>query len=450
MNITSLLQRPEGKTLEFKRDLSSPERVVSTIIAFANTSGGTVLIGIDDATHDILGITHPHEEEEKLANIIADRISPRLVPEIEIVAYRGKSLLAVVVHPSSNRPYHIGDSTTSGTYVRVGSTNRQADVELVAEMARFARGESFDEQAMPDLGVASIDKQIFADSFADQRQVSERDLETLRLTTSHQGRCVPTVGGIVLFGAERLTHFPDAWFQVARFAGVNKEQIADHAEIVNPLPQALEDAYSFIERHVASGIEIQGLRGIPSWRVPPIAVREALINAVVHADYSQRGAPFRVAIFDDRIEIENPGLLVFGLTLEDLPSGVSKLRNKVIGRVFRELKLIEQWGTGVTRMIEACQRVGLEEPIWEEIATRIRVTLPMRPAGLPTADEVDDPIYKLLKVSDGLRTSEIAKELGLSTRATRIRLKQLIELGLLVRVGTGPTDPQSKYYTALH
>jgi ATP-dependent DNA helicase RecG len=86
------------------------------------------------------------------------------------------------------------------------------------------------------------------------------------------------------------------------------------------------------------------------------------MNAIVHADYAQQGAPIRIALFDDRIEIENPGLLPFGLTIEDIMQGVSKLRNRVIGRVFHELHLIERWGSGIQRMTSACQEAGLRAP----------------------------------------------------------------------------------------
>ncbi len=126
--------------------------------------------------------------------------------------------------------------------------------------------------------------------------------------------------------------------------------------------QAIEEAVSFVEKHSVRGAVISRLRRRDRWSLPPEAVREVIVNAVVHADYSQRGAPTRVAIFDDRLEVENPGLLPFGLTLEDLPLAVSKLRNRVLGRVFHELGLVEQWGSGVQRMIAACRDNGLPAP----------------------------------------------------------------------------------------
>lgn len=449
MNLAQLLRRPEGKTLEFKRDLSSHGNILRTVVAFANTSGGTVLIGVDDASHDVRGIGNARWEEERLTHLISDSISPQLVPNVELLRFREEVVLGVEVYPSPQRPHYVGDSPETGAYVRVGSTNRRADGDLIAEMRRVARGEGFDEQPLPEIDLTTIDKDVISESFSEVRRVSDRDLDVLGVLTSHQGRRVPSIGGMLLFGKDRLSHFPDAWIQAGRFAGIDRSRISEQIEFNQSLPIAIEEAYSFIERHLASGVDIQGLRGLPRWQIPPVVVREALINAVVHADYSQRGAPFRIAIFDDRLEVENPGLLPFGLTLDDLPLGVSKLRNRVIGRVFHELKLIEQWGSGIGRMLSACQQAGLPEPVWEELGTRFRVTIRIQQATVPIIDSVDDPICDVLSLKNGLRSSEIADEIGLTTRATRNRLKKLVELGLVVRIGTGPTDPKSKYFIAV-
>ena len=448
MDLAHLLRQSEGKTLEFKRDLSSPHRILRTIVAFANTSGGTLLIGVDDTTHDVRGVQNAREEEERLTNLVMDSISPQLVPDVELLRYRKEMVLGVAVYPSPRRPHYLGSSPETGTYVRVGSTNRLADGDLVAEMRRVSRGEGFDEQPMPELDSEVINMDLVSELFSEYRRLLDGDADVLGLLKSHQGRRVPSVGGMILFGRERLRHFPDAWIQAGRFSGINRSHVSEQIELRQALPLAIEESYRFIERHIASGVEIRGLRGLPRWEIPPVVVREALVNAVVHADYSQRGAPFRIAIFDDRLEVENPGLLPFGLTLEDLPLGVSKLRNRVIGRVFHELKLIEQWGSGIGRMITACQQAGLPVPVWQELGTRFRVTMRKQLDVKPTSATVKDPICDVLSVREGLRTSEIAESIGLTNRATRIRLKKLVEQGLVVRVGTGSTDPHSKYYSA--
>jgi predicted HTH transcriptional regulator len=180
--------------------------------------------------------------------------------------------------------------------------------------------------------------------------------------------------------------------------------------------------------------------------IPLVAVREAVINAVTHADYSQTGSPVRVALFEDRLEVENPGLLPFGLTIEDITNGVSKLRNRVIGRVLRELRLIEQWGSGIQRMISACRQQGLQDPRFEEIGTHFRVTIfstPFRPISI---NEKDREILAMLAGGAGESTHHIAQHLGISVRSARTRLLSLAQRGLIVEVGTSPQDPRKLYY----
>lgn len=447
MDLLGILKRPEGKTLEFKRDLSSPAGVLKTIVAFANTSGGTLLVGVEDRTGYVRGVSDALDLEERLANLISDRITPRIVPEIEILPWRRTQVLAVQVHPSPNRPHSLTrEGPTAGVYVRVGSTNRRADPELIDELRRFSRGEGYDEQPMPNLDSEAIDFRVASESFATHRKLSRRDLETLRLVTEHQGRKVPTVGGMILFGKDRERYFPDAWIQAGRFAGTDKSHFIDRVEIRSPPVQAVEEAIAFVQKHAFHGAAIGSVRRTERWNLPPLAVREAVINAVAHADYAQRGAPIRLSIFDDRLEVESPGLLPFGLTIEDLPHGVSKLRNRVIGRVFHSLGLIEQWGSGIQRMSTACREAGLDAPVFEEIATRFRVTITTERRSLPVLDETDEAILQSLAGDAGRSTSEIADLIELSPRATRTRLVRLVGRGLVREIGTGPQDPRRRYF----
>jgi len=449
MDLVDLLKRPEGKTLEFKRELNAPDGVLRTLVAFANTAGGTLLIGVEDSTRHVRGVREPLDVEERLASLISDRILPRMLPDVEILLWRRTHVLAVQVHPSPARPHYLKrEGIETGVYVRVGSTNRRADRELIEEFRRFVRGETYDEQAIPELDSEALDFRAASESFAPLRKLRRADLETLRLVTTHQGRRVPTVGGMLLFGKDRERHFPDAWIQAGRFRGTDRSRILDRTEIRSHPVRAIEEAIAFVQKHGLHGAEIGAVRRREQWSLPPVAVREAVINAVAHADYAQRGAPLRIAIFDDRLEVENPGLLPFGLTIEDLPRGVSKLRNRVIGRVLHALGLIEQWGSGVQRMTGACREVGLGPPIFEEIGTRFRVTLFTERVGPPALDETDQAIVDALASSKGLLTNQIARAIGLTPRATRTRLARLVAGGLVREVGTGPQDPKRRYYRA--
>src|SRR5574340_647848 len=168
MDITDLKSAPEGKTLEFKRDASSAMPILRTVCAFANTAGGTLLFGIEDRTGAVVGVSEPLDLEERLASIIADGISPRVLPEIEIVPWRDTQVLAVRVHLGPSRPYHVrAAGPADGVYVRLGSTNRKADTALVGELGRSARGEGFDEQPEADAVGNSIDLAAVRSAFAE-------------------------------------------------------------------------------------------------------------------------------------------------------------------------------------------------------------------------------------------------------------------------------------------
>ena len=449
MILEEILRQPEGKTLEYKRDLSSPAPALRTLVAFANAAGGRLIVGVEDASRAVVGVKQPLDLEERIANLVADSIEPRLLPEIEIVPWRKSYVVVVTVHPSALRPHHLrSEGPARGTYVRLGSTNRAADPALIAELSRRIGVAGFDEEALPDLDSEAIDFGAASQCFAERRPLRKKDLETLGLVRRVQERTVPTAGGILLFGRERLARFPDAWLQAGRFAGTNRAHLADRAELTAYPVLAIEQAVGFVERNTRLGMTVGRVhrRDLPT--VPPAALREVLVNAFVHADYAQRGAPIRVAVFDDRIEVENPGILLPGLTLDDLRDGVSRVRNRVIARVFKELGLVEQWGTGVQRMIAACVAAGLPEPEFAELGFRFRVTIRTERITEPALDRVEERIVTFIREGDGRSTAEIAKHAGLSTRATQHRLAALAERGFIVVVGSGPRDPRRRWFAA--
>ena len=451
----------EGKTLEFKRDLSSPKPLLKTLVAFANTAGGRLVIGVDDK-RQILGIEHPLDEEERLCSLIADGISPRLVPNVELITVEGKTLLVVEVYVSGLRPHRLkAEGHEHGVYVRLGSTNRQADSALIDELSRSAQGIAFDEMPMPSLSLNDLDLDSAQKQFQGLRILDEQALLTLKLLTRHQGRLVPTRGAVLLFGKERVRHFTDAWVQCGRFVGTDKAAIFDHMEIHDHLPQAVDSIMLFLKKHAMRSADFSDIRRKDVWNIPLTILREAVINALVHADYSQRGAPIRIAFFDDRIEIENPGILLPGMTVEDMRQGVSRIRNHVIARVFRELNLIEQWGSGVRRMFKEAQEQGLPEPQISEVGMRVRLVVPLaepistqgvHAQTLPAAqDQLESRLESILaaKVLLMLREDEagkaqLAKLLGHKTvsgelhkQIKRLQTLEMIELTL-------PDKPNSR------
>lgn len=460
--IEQRLSEPEGKQLEFKRDLSSPKPLMKTLVAFANTAGGQLIIGVDD-DGTVLGVDDPLDMEERLTSMIADAIHPRLLPNIELVSVGEHTLVCIEVFLSSARPHFfkaLGEE--NGVLVRLGSSNRQAGLALIQEMQRQASGTTFDVQPMPELSRDDLDQNAIQQAFRSEQLLDDNKLRTLRLLVSYQGRLVPSVGGILLFGRERQWHFEDAWIQCGRFRGTDKVEIFDQADIHAPLPQAVDDIELFLKKHAFKQAEFGAMRRRDVWSIPLTILREAIINALVHSDYSQRGSPIRIAFYDDRIEIESPGLLMPGMTIEDMKRGVSMIRNPVIARVFRELGLIEQWGSGVKRIFAEAAAQGLPEPRIEEVANRLRFIVPLeqlhagqgvtqsRPESWPESRPESRPESGLANrilqclADRPLGKAEIAKSFGhkgvsgqLKRQMTWLQNQQLIEMTL-------PEKPNSR------
>ena len=455
MSIAELLNADEGKTLEFKQNLSSPRNLLKTLVAFANTAGGKIIIGVADKTREPLGIDNPLDEEERLCNLIADSISPRLVPTVEMTTLDGKTLLVIEVFLSNSRPHYLrSEGPETGVYVRLGSTNRQADRELIGELRRTAEGVAFDQLPMPELSTRDLDIEAAQAAFGDARTMDEKTLLSLKLLTHHQGKPVPTKGGVLLFGKKRTQHFSDAWIQCGRFFGTEKIDIFDHIDIDTPLPQAVDEVMLFLKKHAYRGADLSEVRRKDVWSIPLGILREVIINALVHSDYSQRGAPIRVVFLDDRIEVESMGILLPGLTIEEMKQGASRIRNPVIARVFKELGLIEQWGTGVRRIFAEARELGLPQPKIEEIAMRLRFTVylaePLR-VQTGTTEQVEAQVeaqvdLRILQAcaKTPLSSAEIAAALEHKTLSGNVRkaLPALRESGLLEY--TIPDKPNSR------
>lgn len=456
----------ESTTLEFKRELSSKshEGLACTICAFANTAGGDILIGVEDKTKHIVGVSNPQELEEKITNIIADRITPKIIPTIEILNHEQNSVLRIHIYPNSpSRPYYLeSKGKENGTYIRVGSSTKPADRQMIEELERSGRRKSFEEEPLTELTFEAIDFGEIVNCFKPIRQLKEGDLISFGLTAKFQDKLVPTNAGMILFGKERERYFPNAKVKAARFFGLKRgEKIVDSRDIESYPVIAVQEAIDFVKKHANYESEIRSssqdeqwnIKRSEQWNIPIIAVREAIINAILHADYSQKGGCIRLYIYQDRIEIENPGLLVTGIAIEDIKKGISKLRNPIIGNIFNKLRLSEHYGSGINKIIQECEKFGLKTPIFEEIeGAFFRVTIHTTPQVIPDLDDIDNAIIDALRYQyftnpkKGLSTKDITSITTLSQRTTRQHLLSLVESGFVSEIAKGPTDPKKKYF----
>jgi ATP-dependent DNA helicase RecG len=453
--LNNILNFPEGRTLEFKRDISSLKPILKTLVAFANTAGGTLLIGKDD-NGNLVGVNDILQAEERLANAISDSIFPPLMPEIDSISFQEKSLLLIRVAHWRGPFYLKSQGPEEGVYIRLGSTNRLAGPDLLAEMKRSFSNISFDQLACPEIGIEGLDMKKINDSFSILgRKVDQNKLETLGVLVPYSGKLVCSNGGVILFGKKELRdiYFPNSTVRCARFQGIEKVNFIDQYDTEGSIIDAMKEVPNFIKRNsrIAAKIEKIHREDIPEYS--SIAIREVLTNALVHADYSLKGMSARVMIFSNRLEIESPGMLPFGYTFNDFISGVSHIRNRVIARVFRELHLMEEWGTGYKRITETSKMTGYSYPTWEEIGTTIKVTFSPH---IATLDEIRDPpkkeseklpqrqekILSLCLKKGPLTAKAIYLEMGSgnSERTLRKDLLTLKKLHLIQTIGKGPNS----------
>ena len=362
----------EGKTLELKRDLSSPDGPLRTLVAFANSAGGRLVVGVADDGM-IVGVDDPLAEEERIANLINDRISPQLVPAIDLVTLRGKTVLIVDVPLSTRRPHYITrQGPEAGVYVRLGSTTRQADSALVAELERNARGIAFEDLREPRATLEDLDLEVL--SKLRGRNTSVADLLARGLAVKQGDQIVPTNAGILVACPDPTRFLPSAWVQCGRLRGRYGTDIFDQTEIHGPMPLAVDHAVEFLLKHAYKTAVFGEVRRRDVYSIPVEPIREVIVNALVHASYAERGTPIRIGFYDDRIQVDSPGLLLPGMTIDTMRR-VSRLRNPALARIFREAGIMEQWGTGVQRVFEQVAEAGLPEPVIEEVQDRVRVTI---------------------------------------------------------------------------
>lgn len=444
--LEELLSKEEGKTLEFKENTKSLQKIIQTVVAFANTAGGTIVIGIKDNTKDVVGLSNVLEEEERLANAIADSVAPLLIPSLQLHTWRGRDLLLISVSHGFGPFYIKSKGLEEGTYIRFGSTNRLADAATISEIQRLKEHKYFDEQPNFDSKISNINFELAKELFASiSKKFTDRNAKSLGLIVHYHSKELPSNGAVLLFADDHTDVFPDAVIRLGRFMGVDKSHIIDQQILKIPISTALEPIIAFIRRHTSTAAEIGAIRRKDIPQYPPAVVREAIVNALLHTDYSIKGASIQIAIFDDRIEITNPGCLPFGLSFEAALSGISQLRNRVIGRVFRELNLIEQWGSGLGRMQNICKQQSIPIPKFEELGNFFRTTLYHGINRSIHIEEWQKPIIEYLKTHQEILPKKAQELWGVTSRTASSRLKKMCLDGFIVEISTGKFDPQKKF-----
>jgi ATP-dependent DNA helicase RecG len=445
------IKKGESKTIEFKEVFMCNQQVAKSFIAFSNGAGGKLIIGVKDKTKEIIGISENDvlELPDRISNNIYDMCCPTIIPEIYVENIDGKNIMVVKIYPGNLKPYYLKNKgKVNGTYIRVGATNRLADEEMILELERQKRNISFDEESLYDYDFSDINFNKLKNEFAGYtgKRLDDKDLITLKLVKEENGKKYPTRAAVLLSGNNSI--FEYARIRCARFKGNDIGEFIDQKEFDGSLHIQVENAMKFAMIHIEKTGKIDGLKRTDEYLVPLVAVREALINAVVHRDYSISGSDIKFAVFDTRIEITSPGNLPKSLSVDEVIMGRSEIRNKVIARFFKEIGFIEQWGTGLKKIINSCILLGLKKPEFIETGLFFKVIIfkssdkvAISSDKAISGDKVSI-IVEYLKIHKTI-TNVTAREItGLSSSGVRKIFSNMLKNGLIKAFG----EKKNRYY----
>ncbi len=445
----------ESETVELKEIVV--DDIKKEIIAFANCAGGKLFVGVqDDGT--VIGLDDADSASLQISNMVRDAIKPDLTMFLhyEILEDNGAKVLVVDVQKGTQRPYYLAKKglRPEGVYVRQGSSTVPATSTAIRQMIKETDGDHFEE--MRSLEQHLTFERAEKEFTAHHLEFGLSQKKTLGVMTQDG---VYTNLGLLL--SDQCVHT----IKIAVFEGTTPAQFKDRKECTGSLFQQMDEAYAFIDFRNQLHSSFKQLRRIDKRDYPEIAIREALLNLLVHREYAFRASAF-ISIYSDRIEFVSIGGLVSGMSLEDVETGLSVCRNVKLANVFYRLELIEAYGTGIKKIFGAYEGTG-RKPLIETTDNAFKVVLPnlnvAKEGILENTNFIGDVITRFF--DKGLKDSqvgqvvalaqkqgfisrmEVEKALAISQTTSGRLLRQLVEQEILVKVGDGRS---TRYCLAKH
>ena len=383
--ILAQIAQGEGQQREFKRLIDNPESIAGEIVAMANSEGGQLYIGVDD-DGAIVGCLDPAQVMQTLTNICRDRCRPPIIAAVEQVSIGSQAVVVLEILPALNRqkPY----STQGGRfYLRVGTDKKDATGRELIRIAQSAGELHYDESPVRGADLSILSERAFGEYYERQfgspledglRQAGlslEQLLRNMRLLDHLNGSPTLTVAAVLVFGTEPHLFLPQSRLSAVAFAGSDEDSaVLDRKEITGRLPQIIEDTRVFLRRNVRVTAEELGFERRDRPQYDLNALGEAVVNAVVHRDYSLSGSQIRLFVFSDRIEVRSPGRLPNSVTLDNIKLGVHAERNRRIATLLTHLGYMSAIGTGVPRLIIRLSRqLSRREPEYSLIGEELRL-----------------------------------------------------------------------------
>ncbi|MEM0518950.1 MULTISPECIES: RNA-binding domain-containing protein [Aequorivita] len=439
--IKSLIASGEGYNVEFKRNIPNKvKEVTEEICAFANAAGGTILLGVDD-NNVIQGITFNNAKHSALQNSI-NEITPALHCEIYPLEVDGKELVLIEVPSGESKPYVL----SGAIYVRQGPNSQKlTTVEEMRDFFQQADKIYFDEAPCKTIDIVQ--------DIPDANIIQFRDLAGLNSTISNEQvfqnlKLITKEGylknGAALFFAKNPeTFFEKAVIRCIALDGIDKRYIVDDKTMAGTLYQQFLQAMAWLKTKLNVRYDIEGVGSQPRkelWEIPETVFKEAIINALAHRDYYDKGARISIEVFTDRVEVSNPGGLVSGIPKNEFGKR-SLSRNPLIFGLFERIRMVEQVGSGISRMRDLMVEEDLTPP---EFNTEGIFTVTFRrPFDFDKwvdkwVDNLTDNrvgIIRAIHKDNKVSKRELEDIIGLSPTAIDNNIDALKDIGLIERMG---------------
>ena len=381
VELLELIRNNENSGVEYKRDDVHPEALAKELCALANLAGGHVLLGVED-DGSITGLTRdPRKAEEWVMNICrGDSLRPPLIPYWETVEDNGR-IVGIIILPADlpDKPYKAKRGNAWQVFVRRGSVSVEASREEEARLYQSSGLLRYDIRPVAGTSLNDLDLRRLSAYFeyvreqetpdAEDRLEWERLLINTDFMVEDRSRSIATVGGVLLFGLNPNRWLPQAGITAVAYEGDERDYAArEDARLRGPLAPLvnstkdivdnglIDQAVNFVNRNIGHSANLIGARREDRSDYPAQAVREAIVNAVAHRDYTIAVADIEIAIFSDRIEILSPGRLPNTVTVEKMRSGYRATRNELIKEVLRDYRYVDARGLGVPRKIVRLMR----------------------------------------------------------------------------------------------
>lgn len=417
----------ESETVELKEIVV--DDIKKEIIAFANGEGGRLYIGVrDDGT--VTGLESVDNVSLQISNMVRDAIKPDLTMFLhyKTIEIEEKQVLEIEIQRGTERPYYIAKKglRPEGVYVRQGYSSVPANDTAIRRMIKETDGDRFEEMRSLEQNLTFVET---SREFAHRNvEFGLQQMKTLKLLNNDG---IYTNLGLLL--SEQCKHT----IKVAVFQGTDQSVFKDRREFSGSLFKQLNEVYEYIDMHNQTQSTFNKLLRIDTRDYPEDALREALLNLMVHRDYGFQASAL-ISIYDDRIEFVSVGGLVSGIDLEDIMMGISVCRNQNLANVFYRLQLIEAYGTGIRKILNAYHDVK-QKPEIQHTQNAFKIILPNRNQSLERKEEyevlskTEQQIIELMKQNGKLSRKEIETELELSTSTALRLLKKLTEKNLVVQ-----------------